>query len=458
MSCTNVIIDRYFSKGDGVSLLDRLKREGDQQRALQEVVTRERDTRDALYKNEIEPRMKALVTYLEALVATLNEVRPLVVVKMPIAGYGDLGAQPIWDFRIDHDRRYRNFVVTMDWTLRVDPEHTPIVRAEGVTKIKTLTAAFHKFHLGGVKEEKRNKSGELLIASFHARGHIKARLEAKVSADDPVLRMVLSNVSWLGSSQRQFSWQQIDDDLADRIARFVVREDDTLFTEELGSSLRQQLKKESEADAFAAELGFAEPMAQAQPSEVPVVVEASAATQAQVDVGGSAVADILAQLDPNTVPKEELTRLTEPDAPDLPSLEELNAAFRATPAKRLEVMPLGVPGAPTEPEPEAETAFVERRAPMIAAHAAELAASVAVDIVSAPAPAAARTESTVTVAPALPQVVVAPPELKVPAAVNGAGMNAPAPLPPSDPAKPSLFMSRMSETLRRLRDDEEDGT
>lgn len=226
----------------GVSFLDRLKREADQQRAQQEAVDRERESRDALYKGEIEPRMKALNEYLEKLVSTLQQVKPQVSVKMPIQGYGDLGAQPMWDFKIDHERRHRSFVINMSWTLRVDPETTPVVRAEGVTRIKTLTSVFRHNHLGGIKEEKRSPTGDITIASFHARGYIKAQMQATISAEDPTLRLTFHNATWLGTSRRQLLWQQIDDNLFDRMARFIAREDDSLFTEELPEELRQRLR------------------------------------------------------------------------------------------------------------------------------------------------------------------------------------------------------------------------
>ena len=67
-----------------MSFLDRLKREADQQRAQAEAVARERDERDARYLGHIEPRMKSLTSYLEGLTATLNEVKPPVVVPMTI--------------------------------------------------------------------------------------------------------------------------------------------------------------------------------------------------------------------------------------------------------------------------------------------------------------------------------------------------------------------------------------
>ncbi len=230
-----------------MSFLDRLKREADQQKVQADVVSQERDARSLVYKNEIEPRMKNMVTYLEGLVATLIQVKPPIVVKMPIQGYGDLGAQPFWDYRVEHERRHRSFVVTLNWTLRVDPDRTPVVRAEGATKVRTLTSIFRNCQLGGIKEEKRTATGEISVATFHARGMIKAEMQATISAEDAVLRLVFNNASWLGSSRRQVPWQQIDDALFDRIARFIAREDDSLFTEELPAALRASLRGETDA-------------------------------------------------------------------------------------------------------------------------------------------------------------------------------------------------------------------
>lgn len=229
-----------------MSFLDRLKREADQQRAQAEEAERVRDGRDARYKDQIEPRMRALVTYLEGLVATLVEVKPTVIAKMPIQGYGDLGAQPIWDYKLDHERRHRAFKISLNWTWRVDPERTPVVRADNVTKVKALTGIFRQIHLGGIKEEKRNAQGEILIATFHARGYIKAEMQAQISADDPVLRFSFSNANWLGISRRQVAFDRIDDTLFDRIARFLVREDDSLFTEEISEEVRQKLRGDAE--------------------------------------------------------------------------------------------------------------------------------------------------------------------------------------------------------------------
>jgi len=398
-----------------VSFLDRLKREGNQQKAAQEQESRERDDRDAQYLNEIEPRMKALVVYLEGLVATLNEVKPQIVVKMPITGYGDLGAQPTWNFKIDHDRRYRNFAVSMTWTLRVDPEHAPVIRAEGVTKVKALTGVFRHNHLGGIKEELRSKSGEVQIATFHARGYIKASFEAKVSADDPVLRMVFSNASWLGSSQRQFSWQQINDDLCDRIARFIVRESDALFTEEVPAALRQKLGKEISAIARetavspveAEPFRTADSLSEPRPAADPKIFSLAEPT---FDLGDDASDAMWSVAKSDTA---------EPEPPSLPSLEELNAALAVNTFA-----------------PEITRTSMPRADPKVAA-------------TSMPA----GEQPLATDAPPVPaSYAFAPGVIPAPAPVGGGEMIE---IDESKLHSPKDFMSRMSSTFQRLRDEED---
>lgn len=265
-----------------MSFLDRLKREADQQRLQAEAVARERDERETLYRTQIEPRMKALVTYLEGLAATLLEVKPPIAVTMPIQGYGDIVAKPFWDYKVEHERRHRSFVISMTWTQRVDAERSPTVRADNVTRVRALTNLFRQYLLGGIKEERRSPQGELVVATFNARGHLKAQMQAQISTDDPVLRLMFENASWLGVSRRQVPWNQIDDGLFDRIARFVVREDDSLFTEEVPEELRQRLRKDPDTGAPA-------PMEAPAPA-APVAAPTPAITKPIAPIAGPAVA------------------------------------------------------------------------------------------------------------------------------------------------------------------------
>lgn len=219
-----------------VSILDRLKREEEAQRLAAETARRERDTRERTYLEQIDPRMRKLVALLEETVRTLLNLKPAIHACMNIPGYGDLAAQPMWNYQFDHERRHRGWALKLTWTWRVDPTRSPVVRAETAARCKALLAAFRSHQLAGIKEEARNRAGdEIVMATFHARGLIRASFEATISAEDPVLRMVFSNTSWLGSSQRQVHWVHIDEALFDKLVRFLLREDDSLFTEEFDS-------------------------------------------------------------------------------------------------------------------------------------------------------------------------------------------------------------------------------
>ena len=265
-----------------VSFLDRLKREAEQQRLQAEAVARERDERESRYRSQIEPQMKALTAYLEGLAATMLEVKPPISIPMAIQGYGDITLVPFWDYKVEHERRHRSFTINMSWSMRIDSERTPLVRAEGVTRVKALISIFRQYHLGGIKEEKRTPQGDLSCASFQARGYIKSRMEAQISADDPVLRLMFENASWLGSSRRQVPGEQINDGLFDRIARFIVREDDSLFTEELPDALRQRLRKHQEPAGQAAVQTPAQPPAPVAAEAVKISSEAAAPIAASV--------------------------------------------------------------------------------------------------------------------------------------------------------------------------------
>ncbi|MCB1590053.1 MAG: hypothetical protein KDI56_14190 [Xanthomonadales bacterium] len=216
-----------------MSLLERLKQEDAAKREAAELVAREREARERTYREHIDPRMHRLVQHLEETAKTLISLKPTVRASMSLTGYGDIVAQPLWDYRVEHDRRLRDWVLKLSWTWRLDPEQSPAVRADSGAKCRTLIAAFRSHQLAGVKEEVRNRAGdEIVVATFQARGLIRASLEATISVDDPILRMAFTNASWLGTSQRQLSWVHIGAELFDKLVRFLVREDDTLFTED----------------------------------------------------------------------------------------------------------------------------------------------------------------------------------------------------------------------------------
>lgn len=345
-----------------MSILERLKREEQAQRLAAETARREREARERTYLEQIDPRMRRLVELLEETVRTLINLKPAVRAYMNIAGYGDLVAQPMWNYQLDHERRHRGWALKLSWTWRVDPTQSPVVRAETAAKCKALTAAFRSHQLAGIKEEARNRAGdEIVMATFHARGLIRASFQASISAEDPVLRMAFSNASWLGSSQRQVHWVHIDEALFDKLVRFLLREDDTLFTEEFDS------RREIEADSAqaqghspqAAQAETVEPEAPAIPLAPPVELPSTAASTASEPPPAEAdsMDDVLSAIPDPTAALIAALGSDDTDASGSAlSMDDWSPAASA-PAAAIAAQPAQEPASPPpQPPPEPEPA------------------------------------------------------------------------------------------------------
>lgn len=401
-----------------VSLLDRLKREAEQQRARQEAEARDRELREDAYRTGIEPRMRALADYLQRLTEMLAQLKPEVTVRMPLRGYGDLIVCPQWDIKLEQRSAARSFLLTMHWTMRVDPDRCPELRAEGAILVRALMEAFHQLHLGGIRPEKRNARGDVVAATFHPRGKLKASAQFSISAEDPILRMTFENVSWMGVSRRQIDWQRVDEGLHDRIGRYIARDDDSLFTERLSDEMRSRLRdrdpRSASARALEARSGSVVELA-SEPSRsiasIDVALDvASPAAKAAPELDAEAVAQLAAPpLPPSDIQESTYDAGSE--------RAEIAIGEQSTSARIETEEPASIPDAQAEAQPSADQV-----------HSAEAEEALPID------------------------VVVGPGMVAAPSAVDDK-----APIPfESRKLDAAAFMLRMSVTLSQLRDEDED--
>lgn len=405
--------------------------------------------------------MKALTAYLEGLAATLLEVKPPITIPMAISGYGDLILVPFWDYKVEHERRHRSFAIVMTWSMKIDSERAPLVLADGVTRVKALINIFRQYHLGGIKEEKRTLQGDISRASFQARGYVKSRMEAQISAEDPVLRLMFENASWLGSSRRQVPWEQINDSLFDRIARFIVREDDSLFTEELPDALRQRLRKEPEAAEAAVVAAPPEPESlqpqvatiESAPPKAPEVKVAAAVEYTPEVVGSYSQGTIAA---PAPMTEGEVIEIDESKLglADFHESDGPPSAFAFGPIGR--AAPKDLPG------PSIRDALIpaDQAKPRVAATAEAPPAAASPKVLPAQPEAPVTTTGAARVQtpgaiPAMAQPTVAAPKAagEVPPVSQA---SAEAALDPAKEREAALFRLRMRAMMTRLRSDDQD--
>lgn len=220
-----------------MSLLRRLEEQAQQLRATEVSQKQSVEDRRLRYQQTVVPAMQALGAYLLELSNTLKVVRPALVHNFELPGYGKFDAVPQFDFSHRADVRINDFEIEFGWRSRVDSKSAPKLELSNVDPIRIITELFKRYHLGGIKEERRSTSGHIVQASVQATGLITSSLSVKASADDEQIRFAFDNVDRLGPSRQGLASNLLSEEVFERLGEFLLRENDLFIREQWVRSL-----------------------------------------------------------------------------------------------------------------------------------------------------------------------------------------------------------------------------
>ena len=225
-----------------MSLLDDLEQEAKRLKLTAGDVQQRKLAREEFFKNQIAPRVNALGEYLTRLVANLKALKPAKPWRYSMPGYGQIVAHCEHDYELVQTVLPDSHEIRIAFHCEVAPEDCPAVEVEGI-KVKALSGTFGRYQLAGqMSDVKKGSNGELLAATFRARGRITAIATFSADADAPVLKMSFTNVDAFGNAVKTVSLGALNDALFDDIGRFLAREENTLLRESLPDDYRAQLR------------------------------------------------------------------------------------------------------------------------------------------------------------------------------------------------------------------------
>jgi hypothetical protein len=226
-----------------VGLLDELEQEAQRLKAGADDVERAKMQREQMYRTRLEPGMVALHDYLAKLTKNLALLKPRKTFSFAIAGYGDVVFQVDHEYDLKLNAQPASKEITLSFPSTVLTDQCPVVEVAGTIKIKAVSGAFQRFHLGGLQASKKDANGELMSATYRAKGKIVSSAAFVADADSGAVRMTLTNYDQLGSTQtKSFGAEQFTESLFDEIGRYLVREPSNLFKEDLPEDFRKQLR------------------------------------------------------------------------------------------------------------------------------------------------------------------------------------------------------------------------
>ena len=100
---------------------------------------------------------------------------------------------------IDHDYELKSnklsptsHEVVLNFHATVSSEECPTVDVHGAGKIRTLNSLFQKYRLAAMHEFKKDDSGEMVSATFKARGRIPLNATIATDAETTIVRLSFS--------------------------------------------------------------------------------------------------------------------------------------------------------------------------------------------------------------------------------------------------------------------------
>ncbi len=226
-----------------MGLLDELEQEAQRRKADGDDTARLRQLREEAYRTRLEPGMAALYEYLARLTQNLAFLKPKKTFAFSIPGYGEVHFQIEYEYDLKLNSQPAAKEIRLSFPCSVLSDECPIVEIQTAAKVKAVMGAFQRSRLAGLQSAKKDATGEIVAATFRARGKITATAVFTADAESGMLRMAFTNFDQLGGSlAKAIAPEQFTEELYDEIGRQITHEPNGLFREALPEDYRQQLR------------------------------------------------------------------------------------------------------------------------------------------------------------------------------------------------------------------------
>ena len=225
-----------------VGLLDELERQAQQRKLGDEESARRKAEREQLYRTRLEPACEELHEFLGELIQKLKTLQPRTPMRYEIPGYGEIVGYIEHHYELKDDRQPSSREITIAFPCTIATEECPSVEIEGASRVRAVAGVFQRHRIGGMLAPRKDASGEIVGATFRAKGRIPLSATFHADIESAQLRMSFSNFDGLGTTSKSIPAAQVDQDLYDEIGRYLMREPNALLREDLPEAYRKQLR------------------------------------------------------------------------------------------------------------------------------------------------------------------------------------------------------------------------
>jgi hypothetical protein len=159
-----------------------------------------------------------------------------------VPGYGEIVGYIEHEYRLNDDRQVSAREIGLEFPCAIATDECPSIEVEGASRVRAVSGFFQRHRIGGMLAPRKDASGDVVAATFRAKGRIPLGASFHADAESGQLRMSFSNFDGLGTTNKSVAAMQVDQGLYEQIGRFLLREPNTLLREDLPEAYRKQLR------------------------------------------------------------------------------------------------------------------------------------------------------------------------------------------------------------------------
>lgn len=225
-----------------MGLLDDLENEAQRRKAEADRAIEVKTERETAYRTVLEPGLHKLRAYLAELVEKLKVLQPKIAIRHNLPGYGDVVAYVEHEYELREARQPSSLEVTLSFAAVIASSECPNVQIEGAARVRAVAALFQRHRLGGPLAARNDATGEMVGATFKAKGKIPLLASFSSDTASGQLRMSFSHFDDLATAVKSIPPERVNEALFDEIGRYLMRESTDLMRENLSDDYRSQLK------------------------------------------------------------------------------------------------------------------------------------------------------------------------------------------------------------------------
>ncbi len=241
-----------------MSLLDQLEQQARDRREREEQENLLAQEKGAFYRTYTGPAMRAIFEYLKKLSQHLEYLDHQQTVDYHIPHYGDVTAKvdPEFTVALSSEKGVRSEIKIVA-TGHIDRAKSPDITLNP-QQVDVMDTFVRDYSLHGEKRVLKSPSGEVVGATFRIHGKILLQGVVRAAYSEEHIELEFVNYGGLMQHRRRADPRQIDDGFLDKLGKFLIGEDRSLFSETLPSGVKKQIRETIQKDQEAKRLEMLE--------------------------------------------------------------------------------------------------------------------------------------------------------------------------------------------------------